>query len=60
MFKKKENGTAIVAERRPRKKVKPWKVAAILVVVLLIGYFVVGSMTGGSGKCFPPLPRRRW
>ena len=53
MFKKKDDTAVVTAPKRPRKKMKPWKVVAVIVVVLLILYFVVGSMTKGSGEMFP-------
>ncbi|MCM1259016.1 MAG: efflux RND transporter periplasmic adaptor subunit [Roseburia sp.] len=53
MFKKKDDTAVITAPKRPRKKMKPWKVVAVLVIVLLIVYFAVGAMTKGSGEMLP-------
>lgn len=53
MFKKKDDTAVITAPKRPRKKMKPWKVVAGIILALLIVYFVVGRLTKGSGEFFP-------
>lgn len=53
MFRKKEDSTTVAVPKRPRKKMKPWRVVATLVIVLLVVYFVVGMMTKSSGELLP-------
>lgn len=53
MFKKKDDTAVVTAPKRPRKKMKPWKVVAGIILALLIVYFVVGRLTKGSEEFFP-------
>lgn len=53
MFKKKNSGTTVVAERKPGKKIKPWKIVAVLIVLLLVIRFAVKAVTGGPANTLP-------
>lgn len=52
MFKKKEKTTTIV-EGRPKKKIKRWKIVAIVIVVLIVLYMIIGSLFGGTEDLLP-------
>lgn len=47
MFKKKENTTTIV-ERKPKKKIKAWKIIVLVIVLLLVIRVIVGMVSGGN------------
>lgn len=52
MFRKKEGATAVVG-RRPKKKIKVWKIVALAVVVLIVIRGVVGMFFGGEKEFIP-------
>lgn len=54
MFKKKEKTTEIVT-RKPKKKIKAWKIAALIIVLLIVIRFVAGMFLGSGESMQTPV-----
>lgn len=54
MFKKKEKTTEIVT-RKPKKKIKAWKIIVLVVVLVLVVWGIAGRFLGGSGDMLTPV-----
>lgn len=52
MFKKKESTTTIV-ERKPKKKIKAWKIIAVIAVLLIVIRIIAGVVSGGGEDMLP-------